>query len=103
MMSNKWEKRMAKIHNIWNDKTKIEISVPIHCALAEIEKKHRKEIQKTITKARQEVMMTELVHCEEAIERARHQERKEFIETLFDNTVFSKDQARRIKELEEEK
>lgn len=34
---------------------------------------------------------------------AKHQERQEFVKKLFDNIVFSKDQARRIKELEENK
>lgn len=64
------------------------------------------------TKAKDIIMPTEELkevadrinlYCFKEIAKARHQERKEFIEKLFDNIVFSKDQARRIKELEENK
>lgn len=61
-------------------------------------------IQEEIAKARQEVMMTELVHCEEAIERARQDERQEIAEWAkrYDKRNDGINKSDLLKELEEE-
>jgi hypothetical protein len=60
---------------------------------------------KEIAKARQEVMMTELVHCEEAIERARQEARQEIAEWAkrYDKRNDGINKSDLIKKLEEEK